>query len=411
MLGQWNVSFSKHFWCPNIKNILHRLNIWAPPYIQLMLQWRAIIVPFFFFFLKWCCWFGGDSYFLRSYFCFMWQQFERFTQKDSLWQFVRLHERPNSSLVSIFCGSLRKLRVSPRSVLCFETKTVGSVTAEHISRVLVSLCLTSCVVARRHWLIALIGRLVRQSFGVCVVGGFMGFLVLDEDFAHQLLRTGQGDTWLQLHTHTSETTDQSLVSWQHTFRNTTFVLCVHVTYRVFVQRVNQQRVSENRSTVFCHFSLLLQTDQTSDRRKEKKRENLHCDPILYRSIRMWIMNNRSRFSRVHVVFKGQYDGERWGLEGALRDGFNHLLESEKGKVAEKLSGEQKQRLFSVCIQTALIMQSGWKLQQLNHKCSFSQWWFHPWRPKWTFLCNFMPSLELIGGTRESRDRGFLPLLR
>lgn len=69
-----------------------------------------------------------------------------------------------------------------------------------------SLCLTSCVVARRHWLIALIGRLVRQSFGVCAVGGFVRFLVLDEDFAHQLLRTGQGDTRLQLQSHTMETT-------------------------------------------------------------------------------------------------------------------------------------------------------------------------------------------------------------
>lgn len=55
-----------------------------------------------------------------------------------------------------------------------------------------SLCLTSCVVARRQWLVALIGRLVRQSFGIRNVGGFMGFLVLDEDFAHQLLGTGQG---------------------------------------------------------------------------------------------------------------------------------------------------------------------------------------------------------------------------
>lgn len=174
-------------------------------------------------------------------------------------------------MVSIFCVSLRNHSIT---AVCFVfwDKDSRSVAAEHVSRVLVSLCLTSCVVARRHWLIALIGRLVRQSFGVCVVGGFMGFLVLDEDFAHQLLRTGQGDTWLQLHTHThtSETTDQSLVSWKHTFRNTTFVLCVRVTYRVFVQRVNQQRVSENRSTIFCHFSLLLQTDK-SDRREDRER--------------------------------------------------------------------------------------------------------------------------------------------
>lgn len=57
------------------------------------------------------------------------------------------------------------------------------------------------------------------------------------------------------------------------------------------------------------------------------------------------MNNRSRFSRVHVVFKGQYDGERWRLEGALGDGFNHFLENEKGKVAKKLSGEQKNKEY------------------------------------------------------------------
>lgn len=36
-----------------------------------------------------------------------------------------------------------------------------------------SLCLTSCVVARRHRLIALIGRMVSKSFGICAVGRFM----------------------------------------------------------------------------------------------------------------------------------------------------------------------------------------------------------------------------------------------
>lgn len=56
-----------------------------------------------------------------------------------------------------------------------------------------SLCLTSRVVARRRRLVALIGRLVHQFLCVCVIGGFVGFLVLDEDFAHQLLRTGQRD--------------------------------------------------------------------------------------------------------------------------------------------------------------------------------------------------------------------------
>ena len=64
--------------------------------------------------------------------------------------------------------------------------------------VLVSLCLTSCVVARRHRLIALIGRMFSKSFGICAVWRFMWFLVLDEDFTHQLLRTGQRDAWLQL---------------------------------------------------------------------------------------------------------------------------------------------------------------------------------------------------------------------
>lgn len=60
-----------------------------------------------------------------------------------------------------------------------------------------SSCFTSCVVARRHRLAARIGRLVRQSLGV--VAGFVGFLVLDEDFSHQLLGTGQRDPRLQLH--------------------------------------------------------------------------------------------------------------------------------------------------------------------------------------------------------------------
>lgn len=63
-----------------------------------------------------------------------------------------------------------------------------------------SLCLTSCVVARRHRLIALIGRMVSKSFGIRAVGGFVRFLVLDEDFTHQLLRTGQRDARLQLKT-------------------------------------------------------------------------------------------------------------------------------------------------------------------------------------------------------------------
>lgn len=90
----------------------------------------------------------------------------------------------------------------------FYTKAVA---VEYISlgflgwkKVLLSLCLTSCVVARRHWFIALIGRLVRQSLCVCVIGRFVGFLVLDENFAYQLLRTGQRDTWLQLQIHTIE---------------------------------------------------------------------------------------------------------------------------------------------------------------------------------------------------------------
>lgn len=62
--------------------------------------------------------------------------------------------------------------------------------------------LTSGVVTRKRRFAALIGRLVRRALGVRVVRGFVGFLVLDENFAHQLLRTRQGDAGLQLQTDT-----------------------------------------------------------------------------------------------------------------------------------------------------------------------------------------------------------------
>lgn len=128
--------------------------------------------------------------------------------------------KPEYSLVLIFSSHTQIwVPAKPYShIIVFRYKDCRCVTAEHTSRgfpswkkVLVSLCLTSCVVARRHWFIALIGRLVRQPFGVCVVGGFVGFLVFDENFSHQLLGTGQGDTWLQLQPHTMERTAQSPV--------------------------------------------------------------------------------------------------------------------------------------------------------------------------------------------------------
>lgn len=58
--------------------------------------------------------------------------------------------------------------------------------------------LTSRVVARRHRLAALTGRLVGQPLGVAAVGGLVRLLVLDEDFAHQLLGAGQRHAQLQL---------------------------------------------------------------------------------------------------------------------------------------------------------------------------------------------------------------------
>lgn len=53
--------------------------------------------------------------------------------------------------------------------------------------------LTSCVVARRKQLTALIGNLVHGFLVVSARGEFMGLFVLDEDFTHQFLWTGKRD--------------------------------------------------------------------------------------------------------------------------------------------------------------------------------------------------------------------------
>lgn len=118
-----------------------------------------------------------------------------------------------------------------------------------------SLCLTSCVVARRHRLIALIGRMVSKSFGIRAVGGFVRFLVLDEDFTHQLLRAGQWDARLQLKVMFEKANGLKLT------RHQVHVIC---TYRIFVHRVDQQSFSEYRSTIFGHFSLLLQSKRSTE---------------------------------------------------------------------------------------------------------------------------------------------------
>lgn len=68
----------------------------------------------------------------------------------------------------------------------------------------------------------------------------MGLLVLDEDFAHQLLRAGQGDARLQLQTDNVEQLD----SKERGAVQLNYELKV-VAYRVFVQRVDQQRFSKN----------------------------------------------------------------------------------------------------------------------------------------------------------------------
>lgn len=68
----------------------------------------------------------------------------------------------------------------------------------------------------------------------------MGLLVLDEDFAHQLLRAGQGDARLQLQTDNMEQLDDkecATVQLNYELRGDA--------YRVFVQRVDQQRFSKN----------------------------------------------------------------------------------------------------------------------------------------------------------------------
>lgn len=68
----------------------------------------------------------------------------------------------------------------------------------------------------------------------------MGLLVLDEDFAHQLLRAGQGGARLQLQTDNMEQLDdkeRGAVQLNYELEGDA--------YRVFVQRVDQQRFSKN----------------------------------------------------------------------------------------------------------------------------------------------------------------------
>lgn len=68
----------------------------------------------------------------------------------------------------------------------------------------------------------------------------MGLLVLDEDFAHQLLRAGQWDARLQLQTDNMEQSDgkeRGAVQLSDELEGDA--------YRVFVQRVDQQRFPKN----------------------------------------------------------------------------------------------------------------------------------------------------------------------
>lgn len=68
----------------------------------------------------------------------------------------------------------------------------------------------------------------------------MGLLVLDEDFAHQLLRAGQGDARLQLQTDNMEQLDNNecaTVQLNYELEGDA--------YGVFVHRVDQQRISKN----------------------------------------------------------------------------------------------------------------------------------------------------------------------
>lgn len=68
----------------------------------------------------------------------------------------------------------------------------------------------------------------------------MGLLVLDEDFAHQLLRAGQRDARLQLQTDNMEQLDgkeRGAVQSNYELKGDA--------YRVFVQSVDQQRISKN----------------------------------------------------------------------------------------------------------------------------------------------------------------------
>lgn len=68
----------------------------------------------------------------------------------------------------------------------------------------------------------------------------MGLLVLDEDFAQQLLRAGQGDARLQLQIDNMEQLDTK----ERGADQLNYELEGDA-YSVFVQRVDQQRFSKN----------------------------------------------------------------------------------------------------------------------------------------------------------------------
>lgn len=85
---------------------------------------------------------------------------------------------------------------------------------------------TCGVVARRQGLGVLIGRLLRQPLDVAG-GGFVRLLVLDENFAHQLLRTGQRYARLQLESNRDEYMKQKPLKNFFFFFLPIFFLCMY----------------------------------------------------------------------------------------------------------------------------------------------------------------------------------------
>lgn len=137
-------------------------------------------------------------------------------------------------------------------------------------------------------------------------------LVFDEDLAQQLLGRGERLSGLQL-MQKRQLSHRRLAPAPPAPQGWMLGACVCGTsYRVFLQRVNEQSVSEDGPAVFGHFGLLLGPGGGGG----------HVTGEPYKPDRAG-----PGHLRIHVVFKRKDDGVRRRLEGALCYGLNHFLQS------------------------------------------------------------------------------------